>query len=569
MAKTKTAAQKIPDMSSIQAQGKEPKAISNLYPVWGHVGNRERLSVGLPAAAGSYFSYNAMKGYTTGSEDDTSVSSYGFCSSDKSTAKKIMPILPVERGARYAILHTMAMDPTIHCALQMHIANALSPKLDTGESVCIDSIDGKPNKMVDDLRAVLMPYIHEQLNEWAWKTAIFGTCFSRVYGAQGKGITGIRTDYYTHPRYVQKFSKGGKLAGYTTNYQGTKQSQEGIKLLPPWYFVSFDIPEFWDNEITEPLSVMGVPVDLSVEDYEEEGLIESQDYGMSLLASAYAPWLDLLDSVCSLRMSRRNAARLERIIGVNVGKLDPERAARYLSMIAERVSGASAELEKQSWLEGSVQTVVNHIIPNSSDKGSLQIDAVQGTPDINGLEDVMFHVKRLGAALGIDPAMLGFGDLLSGGLGDGGFFRVSVQAGSKAQFLRTAIKNGLDRLCDLHIAYKYGKFFTPAEKPWQITFASISSALEQEAQANLQTKVGNMQGVIQTFGLIDQELSIANKRELCRVIWNGFDYPVEQFDEIFPEKQAEAAPADNGKPAGNDTADLDADDDEDWDDGEE
>ncbi len=252
MARTKTAAQKIPDTGPVPAQGKEPKAVSNLYPVWGHVENRERLSVGLPATAGSYFSFNAMKGYTTGTEGSSSVSSYGFCSSDKSTAKKIMPILPVERGARYAILHTMAMDPTIHCALQMHIANALSPKLDTGESICIKSTDGKPDKIVDDLRSTLMPYIHEQLNEWAWKTAIFGSCFSRVYGAQGKGITGIRTDYYTHPGYVQKFSKGGRLAGYTTKYQGTKQSHEGIKLLPPWYFVSFDIPEFWDNEINNP-----------------------------------------------------------------------------------------------------------------------------------------------------------------------------------------------------------------------------------------------------------------------------------------------------------------------------
>ncbi len=30
---------------------------------------------------------NAMRGYTTGAEDSSSVSSYGFCSSDKSTAK--------------------------------------------------------------------------------------------------------------------------------------------------------------------------------------------------------------------------------------------------------------------------------------------------------------------------------------------------------------------------------------------------------------------------------------------------------------------------------------------------
>ena len=55
------------------------------------------------------------------------------------------------------------------------------------------------------------------------------------------------------------------------------------------------------------------------------------------------------------------------------------------------------------------------------DKGGIQIDTVQGTPDINGLEDVLFHVKRLGSAVGVAPSLLGFGDMLSGGLGDGGF----------------------------------------------------------------------------------------------------------------------------------------------------
>lgn len=31
-------------------------------------------------------------------------------------------------------------------------------------------------------------------------------------------------------------------------------------------------------------------------------------------------------------------------------------------------------------------------------------------------------VKRLGGALGVDPSLLGFGDMLSGGLGDGASF---------------------------------------------------------------------------------------------------------------------------------------------------
>ncbi len=561
----------------LQGEPTSSPSLLQIWPGWGDTDERERISVGLPASAASYFSPGhhhhglipGHHGYTSSATSEEGEACLSLASTEKNNRRRIMPLLPIDRGARYAILHRMALDPIIRCALQMHIANALAPRLDTGESISIVSADGTDNKIVDDLANTIMPIVHAHLNEIAWKTAIYGTSFMRVYGQEKVGIEAVRCDYYTHPRFVQKYSKAGRLAGYTTNYQNTRQSLNGIKLLPPWYFVAFDIPEFWDNEVDEPVNVLGNVTDLALEDFQLEGLIESQEYGMSLLASAYGPWLDLLDALCSLRMSRRNAARLERIIGVNIGKLDPERGARYVSMIADRITASSSEIEKQSWLDGYVNTVVNHIIPQNAEKGSLQIDAVQGTPDINGLEDVLFHVKRLGAALGVDPSMLGFGDLLSGGLGDGGYFRMSILAGSKAQFLRQAVKNGLDRLCELHIAYKYGKFFTTRERPWKIEFNAINTAIAREAQENMDTKTNSMLAMLQSFGMIDQEFSFANKRELAKFLWGRLDFDTETFETVFPEGQAEKAAAEAAaQEAAEGEEDFD-DEGEDWDEDEE
>mgnify|MGYP006905534191 CR=1 FL=1 len=83
--------------------------------------------------------------------------------------------------------------------------------------------------------------------------------------------------------------------------------------------------------------------------------------------------------------------------------------------------------------------------------------------------------------------MLGFADFLSGGLGDGGFMRVSIMAAMKAQSLRKAIFNGVQRLCELHVAYKYGKVFLPEDQPWKITFNSVSTALEREERETLES----------------------------------------------------------------------------------
>ncbi len=513
------------------------KALQSVFAGWGMVNQQEALQVSLPATGAAYFAMGRFNNEAEKKEVDRALGQ--ACGGDFIAKDRK---LPLNRSARYAVFRAMAEDPTIDSAIKMHVANALAAKSDETNAVYIDTAEeGKENKIVDELRAVLMPFIEKDLSEWARKAAVYGSCFTRVYGEVGVGIENIRCDFYTHPRFIQKYEKGGRLAGFTCSYQGANSHGRQIQLLPPWTIVGFEIPEWDDLEHIEPVRVNGVPVDLSIEDYQVEGLVESQEYGRSLLATAYGPWMDLQDAVLSLIMSRRNAARLERLVGVATGKLDPERAARYIDMIAERISNASNEVQTASYLNGTVQTIVNHMFPIYGDKGGIQIDSVQGTADINGLEDVMFHIKRLGGALGIDPSLLGFSDFLSGGLGDGGFFRMSLLAGTKAHLLRKAIENGLQRLCDIHVAYKYGKVFTPEERPWKIRFNSISSAIEREEQESLESRTNVCQGMVATLATIDQEFSIIDRRELGRSLWKRMHLDEKEFELVFPEEKAKKA----------------------------
>ena len=157
-----------PSLSEAQVTGQKAPALIKMYPGWGDVEHRESQMVGLPASAASYFAKGIPvggKNFGSLSGAENAVSNLGLSSTEKNTRSRIMSLLPLERNARYAILHTMALDPTIHCALQMHIANALAPKHDTGESVIIKSVDDKANYIVDDLCDVLNPIIAKQLNE--------------------------------------------------------------------------------------------------------------------------------------------------------------------------------------------------------------------------------------------------------------------------------------------------------------------------------------------------------------------------------------------------------------------
>lgn len=512
------------------------KALSGLYPARSLVDEREAHSVDLPASAASYFVGAGSRSGVLSPVDPFACGNATLSGEEARLARE----LPLERVARYASLESMARDPTIDSALKMHIGHALSVKSDSWEAVAIDPVEPGGDKIVDELKAVLQQLINEQIGKWGYNAALYGTAFVRVYGEQGKGILNVRSDYYTHPRFIKKYEKAGQLAGFTTSHQGASPEARSrqIMLLPPWSFVEFQIPTWQNMELCEPTAYGAIPVDLSIDGYDKESIVESNSYGESLIATAYQPWLDLLNAVDSMNMSRKNAARLERLIGVNTGRLDPERAANYLNMMSSQLVHTEREMARQSYRRGFVQTVINRLIPIFGDtKGRLDINTVQGTPDISGLEGVNFHIKRLGGALGIDPAMLGFADFLSGGLGDGGFMRVSIMAAMKAQSLRKAIFNGVQRLCELHVAYKYGKVFLPEDQPWKITFNSVSTALEREERETLESSAnvaGTLAGILAT---IDQDFGVTDKRAFLHFVWTDvLKRDEESFELVCPQK---------------------------------
>lgn len=451
--------------------------------------------------------------------------------------------LPKERIPKYAIYDAMSSDPTIDSALKMHIAHALSARSDTGEILTIESTGDGDNPVVKDLRDNLLHIINRDCQQWAYSAALYGITFARVYGKEGVGITHLRHDYYTHPRHIRAYEKAGQLAGYASAHQQAANGGK-IELMEPWDFVQFRIP-IWKIPTIEPMRVDQQPFDLSKDDIESETLTDSQNYGQSMIETAFVPWMDLQEAIISMNMSRKNAARLERMIGVNTGKLNPQKAAQYLNVVSGAIQKADKKNSEQSLRKGFVQTVINHMIPIFGDgRGRLDVSTVEGSPNIDGLADVDFHIKRLGSALGIDPSLLGFGEMLSGGLGDGGFFRISVLAAVKANMLRKAILDGVERLCEIHVALKYKKVFLPNEKPWRVIFNSVSTSLEREERESAEGRVMYATSLAQLVGMIDQEFSTCDKNAFENFMFTDIlKVEEEKFNKMFPKKKAEEAEA--------------------------
>ena len=449
-------------------------------------------------------------------------------------------VLPLDRVQRYAILATMERDPSVSAAIKLHVAQAMASKPGTGEIISIESTSDNDHPIVKDLRDTFKDLINERCPEWAYNTAIYGGWYARVYGKPGAGVTYVRSDYYTHPRFMREYERAGQLAGFTHAYQNISKTGY-VQLIEPWKFVGFKIPAWHTPVSYEPIRNDQASFDIVDDDVFTEQVIESQSYGESMLVDAYEPWMDLNNAILSLNMSRRNAARLERLVGVNTGRLSPQKAAEYLNTIAAQLQKANEVHAKQAVSKGFFQTVINHLLPIFGDRGRLDISTVEGSPNIEGLEDLMFHVKRLSGALGVDPSLIGFGDMLSGGLGEGGFFRMSVMAAIKSHALRSAIRNGVEELFNIHVAYKHNKYFMPGQRPWRLTFHSVNSALEREEQENQDGRVNFATLLTTLVQMVDPEFSKVDFKAFNNYLWTDIlRVDEEKFNAMFPNITPEA-----------------------------
>lgn len=526
----------VKDASSVKQ-----KALELLFPGRTGISDFDARNVDLPAQTSGFF----------GDYSDQIIDPVQHVFAMTTDEDKLIHQLPIDRIQRYGFLEAMATDPTIESAILMHLSHALASDLNTGKILKIESSTDKDDKYVTEAKEVFETQFNEKAKSWLYPATIYGVNYLRVYSEPKVGVTHIRDDFYTHPRHVREYDHAGRLAGFTSAYQGT---QKQVTLMPPWSVVAVKIPFWRKDSLTEPYRVDARTIDISGDDFENESMTETQNYGTSLIETAYGPWFDLMEAIISMNMSRKNAARLERLIGVNMGRLDPQRSAKYLNAITGQMQKSDKEMARRSLRKGFVQTVLNHIIPIWGDsKGRLDVNSIQGTPDIQGIEDVLFHVKRLGSALGVDPSLLGFGDMLQGGLGEGGWFRLSLIAAMKSQQIRSAARIAMERVIDIHFAQKYGKIFLPGQKPWSIVFPSVSTAMEREEQENMEARANTATLMVGMVSGMDQEFTKMKKSAFYNFIFTDIMKVDEQkFSEMFPSDILDKPPAnpDEGAPGG-------------------
>ncbi|NYZ69553.1 hypothetical protein H0A36_26405, partial [Endozoicomonas sp. SM1973] len=135
------------------------------------------------------------------------------------------------------------------------------------------------------------------------------------------------------------------------------------------------------------------------------------------------------------------------------------------------------------------------------------------------------------------------------GLGDGGFFRMAIAAAIKANLVRNAVRNGIERLFEIHVAYKYNKVYTPDDKPWVIKFNSINTALEQEQAQAQEVRANFATSVVSLIQLIDPEFQLLDKKDALNwVMTELMQFQADDISPLFTSKKPSSTQDQPSKP---------------------
>ncbi|MCF7995284.1 MAG: hypothetical protein K9L88_10645 [Chromatiaceae bacterium] len=450
------------------------------------------------------------------------------------------------RQAIYDKWAQMESDPIISAALRLLVTSALGGHETTGDIVFIEQRpeaqdDAKLGKLVDEIREDLSGHLNRIAYPMAYLGATFGDAYARIY-ADRTGVQDLYCDELVRPPLVQPFDRGSRTAGFAIytgerNFQRLDISQMARMKMPRSQWV----PQHGVFE-------KSLKIHLETDDINALPLMPAMAGG-SLIYAAEESYDKLASTLPGLVGQRWMDSTDEQIWTLNLQDMSKDQQQQFVESITSMLQRSKQIAEEA--VSGGVPIMerIRHVIPVWGEKQLTSAQSAgngQGRSDRVTIEDVMLHARLLAGAIGVDLSMIGFADQLSGGLGEGGFFRVSAQAAESARVIRVALGEAMNHIIDIHTLKRYGAVFPPSERPWRVNFYGSISALEAERQRTLSDGMGVGLG-------LTQAMQVMKDLGADKAMMQAFLTDIMQLDEeqakiyapivdVKPEEGADAGP---------------------------
>jgi hypothetical protein len=394
----------------------------------------------------------------------------------------------------------MLADPIIATAIELQVTAALGGHETSGDVVFIET---KPD--ASDADKALVKELNEDLSGMfndiaatvAFNGAAFGDAYARAYTEKGKGIVALLCSELIMPPLVQPFEQADQTIGFAV-----ATGQRYIEKLTVKQMLRMKMPR---KRWTPQQRVMEKAVRMALKEDDMAALpILPAMVGGSLLQNAETAYSRYLKALTGLVGMRVLDSIDETILGVQMEGTTKEQRDKFLQSFKDILKRSREYAEMMARSGNPVLTRIRHLIPIHQEKQVVNIigsngGASGGKQSTYTVDDVMFHARALAGALGTDLSMVGFADLLAGGLGEGGFFRTSAQTAERSRVIRKALAKFFDDGTALHLAEKSGIAFAPGKHPWVINYYGSISALEREKQSTRLDAMNTGSMLVQTL----------------------------------------------------------------------
>jgi hypothetical protein len=379
----------------------------------------------------------------------------------------------------YQTWQDMGFSGVVASALQLHVTAALGGHESRGDMVFIEvrpdlKGNAEAEAVVEELNTDLRAMINAAAPTLALNACTFGDGYARMYGQDGLGIQHLYCDELVSPPMIQPYERAGQTVGFTLS-----TGNRGVQRLSIIQLLRMKMPRrryIPQTRITEKVFVSSMRED----DAEKLPVVQSMAGG-SMLDAAEEPWRKFMAAMAGLVGQRVQDSVKQSLVGVQAQGMTAPMRKRLLASLKSMFESTNKYISDQVTVGAPVFTELFHMIPMSGEKQLVNIMGQTSSGRQSGytVDDVMVHARLLGGALGVDISLIGFGDQMAGGLGEGGFFRISAHAGEQSRIIRAALTDALNHLCNVHLLLKH-KVEYGANPPWQINFFSNISALETE-----------------------------------------------------------------------------------------
>lgn len=406
------------------------------------------------------------------------------------------------RKALYSLYDEMEQDTMIASTLEMFTDDATQYSMEMNATIWPEA--GKYSEQIKDFFDYIN--IEDVIWGWAYNISKYGDFFVQVIGEEGVGVVRVVDDY--HPQFVYRVEVAGKLSAFIIAMSRAKAYEDREQYICEPYHVVHFVNNY--KPVFDQISLTYHKTNDEGKKEEVKRVITST-YGTSALYNTRQAFRNMKLMEKSLALSRLARAPQVRIFYINTEGMTPAERKAYVKTMKDKfkrrkVMDTDADFYDKKYNPWSFND--DMFIPYAGSKGDVRAETLGGDVDLKAMVDVDYFLNKLFSGLRVPKAFMGFEEALPGTIGAQTLTTLDIRYARMIKKIQRAIIQGIQRLCQIHLAYLYKK--PPVLKEIKLGMVAISSAEENQKLEALERRfaiASTLQQMIRDFeGKVDSKV---------------------------------------------------------------